>query len=260
MLLNLTHAEIAERISREFPDPERRERVTGMLTGTVFPDERPVDPRTAARVAAHGAVRDTVENYCAEFYDRMYGINPAYMGDGILLRMRQIAADAMMQYDRAFMCGPDGTPPFGITHDQPNTKFSFGIDIEYEWGSKTIKSSEPDWEPNSEIVPLAVVAHRPGERWLIRGRQTFETVAKSLEKEIACELQIVRACVDTLQRAIDASASFNAECPVVRPMTFPFPYGDFVVFAKICPSCWHTFRDRYDIGECRIDSPDEGLG
>jgi hypothetical protein len=120
MPLNLTQAEITERISQRFPDPERQARVTVMLTGTVFPDQKPVDPRTVARVNTHGNVRESVENYVEEFYDRMYGINAAHLGYGILLRLRQITADAMIAHDRAFMCAPDGTPPYGVTHDQPN--------------------------------------------------------------------------------------------------------------------------------------------
>jgi hypothetical protein len=250
---------ILERIKREFPDPVRRARVKAMLTGTVFPDEKPIDPELAERLDAHENVREAVENYCFDFYDRKYGINQAYLGYGIILRLRQIAANAMAAYDKAFISPPGVKTPFGVTHDNRNP-FIIG-EYELDDFDRLRRIGPKEWNSNEEIIPLAVAAHRPGERWLIRGKQTFETVAESISKDVACELEIYRGCSDTTPNTYrDKYGEWEIKSAKTPSMTFPFPYGDFVVFAKICHQCWTAFKTRYEIGECRIDSTFDGLG
>ena len=60
---------------------------------------------SAQRIKDHDNAKTAVEHYVSEFYDKQYGINSAYMDYGILLRLRQIAADSMMEYDKSIYDG-----------------------------------------------------------------------------------------------------------------------------------------------------------
>src|SRR6478752_5682741 len=139
-------AGIAKRIREEFPDPVRQARVTGMSSAAFYrhdEDDPNLSRISAQRIKDHTNVREAVESYCESFYDRQYGINQAHMGYGILLRLRQIAANAMAEYDKAFMLGPapDCIPPYGVTCDPCEESHGFALD----W----------DWNPATEIVPIA---------------------------------------------------------------------------------------------------------
>lgn len=99
---------ITERIAKEFPDPVRRARVMAMSSAAFYwhdEDDPNLSRISAQRIKDHDNAKTAVEHYVSEFYDKQYGINSAYMGYGILLRLRQIAADSMMEYDKSIYDG-----------------------------------------------------------------------------------------------------------------------------------------------------------
>lgn len=117
--------------------------------------------------------------------------------------------------------------------------------------------------------PFVILTTRPGDRFVLDDANVLEAAISMADQYGAvCDLQCSYGgsgyCIEDMQfsqrHKLDGSAYMDKHGRMInRPFTFPFAYGEYVVLAKICITCWVDFVKRNKIKDVRIQNPWETL-